>query len=55
MDGLNFEKDGKVTDYDGNHVGTHNAFEITELFERAPKFTTLEEIEAALQEGIYGE
>ena len=26
----------------------------TELFERTPKFKTLEEIEAALQEGIYG-
>ena len=25
-----------------------------ELFERAPRFKTLEEIEAALQEGIYG-
>lgn len=28
--------------------------EATELFERKPKFTTLEEIEAALQKGIYG-
>ena len=26
----------------------------TELFEREPKFSTLEEIQAALQEGIYG-
>ena len=25
-----------------------------ELFERTPRFSTLEEIEAALQEGIYG-
>lgn len=26
----------------------------TELFERKPRFSTIEEIEAALQEGIYG-
>ena len=26
----------------------------TELFERATRFSTLEEAEAALQEGIYG-
>ncbi len=26
----------------------------TELFERVTKFRTLEEVEAALQEGIYG-
>ena len=26
----------------------------TELFERVRKFRTLEEIEAALQEGVYG-
>lgn len=55
MDGLNFDTDGKVTDLDGNHVGFHNAFEITELFEREPRFKTLEEILEALQEGIYGE
>lgn len=54
MDGLNFNKDGTVTDLDGNHVGFHNGFEATELFERAPKFKTLAEIEEALQKGIYG-
>jgi len=27
---------------------------ITELFERTRKFRTLEEVEAALQQGIYG-
>lgn len=51
MDGLNFNKDGTVTDHDGNHVGSHNGFEATEFFER--EFKTLEEIEEALQKGIY--
>lgn len=54
MDGLNWKQDGTVVDNDGNHVGFHNGFEATELFERAPKFKTLEEIEEALQKGIYG-
>lgn len=55
MDGLNWHKDGTVTDLDGNHVGFHNGFEATELFERAPQYNTLEEILEALQEGIYGD
>jgi hypothetical protein len=54
MDGLNFHKNGTVTDLDGEAVGTHNGFEITELFERAPRYNTLEGILEALQTGIYG-
>ena len=54
MDGLNFKRNGEVTDLDGNHVGFHDESNATELFDRCTRFATLEENLAALQEGIYG-
>lgn len=51
MDGLNFHKDGSVTDLDGEVIGTHEWVAPREL---QPRFKSLEEILDALKVGIYG-
>jgi len=50
---MNVDKDGNVNK-SGRLVPADEWLPPTELFSRAPRFRNLEEIEAALQYGIYG-